>query len=135
MKPRTLALSAVACIGGIGLWSKTDSFEEMFCFNPTGYCGSNVPDRNRVGGPQWIVNLATPEERTAFFTAECERKQINFPMHSCFEGKLRQSIHDSCVSLSPKTYGENPVTTEEEDIAVDDCKTKVLGTHNLELNG
>lgn len=106
------------------------------CHNPTGYCGDNVPDPDRIGGPSWVLST-TPEERTAFYRERCvglpDEFRVDATDEACTRRKIREEVFDACVYYETPRWVEDGPTEEERQRDRAECQRKVLNQHGLRL--
>jgi len=105
------------------------------CHNPTGYCGGNTPDPDRIGGPSWFLWQATAEERFAYFHENClESDPTMTPRQSeeCALNGISIDAHQYCVlHYKPPTRPRDDAERDERERNFEACKRDVLSQHGL----
>lgn len=98
------------------------------CHNPTGYCGKNVPDPDRLGGPSWFFG-ATPDKRLAYYADECSSTANP---KRCALSRIKLDSHDYCVLYYlPPSRPKNAAEQAQRDANYKQCRNKVLAQHDL----
>ncbi len=118
-------------VSGAGLVSCSTVFG---CHNPTGYCGDNVPDPNRVGGPSWFLST-TPDKRVAYHRDRCLSRDASLTPSeatACARRSIAEDAHHYCVlyylpPIRPKDEAE--AAERERNFSI--CKNDIRAQHDL----
>ncbi|MDX8352771.1 hypothetical protein [Cognatiyoonia sp. IB215182] len=128
-----IGLTVAALGGGIAACSTASVL--LGCHNPTGYCGGNTPDPDRVGGPSWFLWQATAEERLSYYSTRCAERdpsQLHREVEDCALESIAQNAHQYCVLYYlPPTRPADDAEEAERDRNFAKCKTDLLSQHNL----
>ena len=104
------------------------------CHNPTGYCGSNTPDPDRVGGPSWFIST-TPDERMKFHFDRCmdsEAIQTANEATTCARENIASDAHQYCVSYYlPPHRPKDDAEAAAREARYATCKNEILAQHDL----
>ena len=107
------------------------------CYNPTGYCGDNIPDPDRVGGAKWMLET-TAQEREAYFQAKCAETLANpallpegYTQSQCVRNQLRGVVRDTCFQRHTPVRRLDDAEEEEAERATNACTREILRQHGL----
>ncbi|KJZ20767.1 hypothetical protein [Loktanella sp. S4079] len=108
------------------------------CYNPTGYCGDNIPDPDRVGGPNWMLETSATE-RTAYMQAECAELPDVFlqgrSQTQCVRDKTREGVREACKSRFLPIQRVDDATRQQAYQTIYECERQVLRQHGLTSPG
>ncbi len=117
-----LGLGAASCSDIVG------------CFNPTGYCGDNRPDPNRIGGPSWFLSTGA-DERMSYYRDRCATVRPSFTTNevtACAVQEIAQNAHQYCVLYhKPPIRPKDDAEAAERERNYEQCRTGVLVQHGI----
>ncbi|MEP6020675.1 MAG: hypothetical protein ABJ251_19555 [Paracoccaceae bacterium] len=104
------------------------------CHNPTGYCGGNTPDPDRIGGPSWFFTT-TPDERMKYNFDSCmdaDTIQTSEEATACARTNIANDAHHYCVLyFLPPTRPKDDAEAAAREARFTKCKADILAQHDL----